>query len=65
MDDAQDVEASCKFLINRNRNTKTDETLIGKRIDRLRRVTDSWQVYRRTVLINQAILCAGNLSFFV
>jgi 3-phenylpropionate/cinnamic acid dioxygenase small subunit len=65
VDDAQDIEASCKFLVNRNRTTNTDETLIGKRVDRIRRVADGWQVYRRTVLINQAILCAGNLSFFV
>ena len=65
MQDAQDVEASCKFLINRNRTTNTEDTLIGKRVDRLRRNNDSWLIYRRTVYINQSVLRSNSLSFFV
>ncbi len=63
--DAQEVEASCKFLVYRNRNTQTEDTLIGKRTDRLRRAGDSWSIFRRTVYINQAVLTANSLSFFV
>jgi 3-phenylpropionate/cinnamic acid dioxygenase small subunit len=63
--DAREVEVSCKFLVNRNRNNDTDDTLIGKRADRLRRNGDSWQIARRTLYINQSVLLANNLSFFV
>ena len=65
VEDAQEVEVSCKFLVYRNRNTQTEDTLIGKRIDQLRRAGDSWSIFRRTVYINQAVLTANSLSFFV
>jgi 3-phenylpropionate/cinnamic acid dioxygenase small subunit len=65
VEDADDVEASCKFLINRNRTTNTEDMLIGKRVDRLRRNGDSWLIYRRTVYINQSVLRSNSLSFFV
>jgi len=63
--DAQDVEASSKFLINRNRTTEIDEVLIGRRVDRLRRVEGDWRIFLRTVFINQTVLRANSLSFFV
>jgi 3-phenylpropionate/cinnamic acid dioxygenase small subunit len=63
--DAREVEVSCKFLVNRNRNNDTEDTLIGKRADRLRRNGDSWLIVRRTLYINQSVLLANNLSFFV
>jgi 3-phenylpropionate/cinnamic acid dioxygenase small subunit len=62
---AREVEVSCKFLVNRNRNTDTEDTLIGRRADMLRRNGDSWLICRRTLYINQSVLLAGNLSFFV
>ena len=40
MTDAREVEVSCKFLVYRNRNTDTEDMLIGKRLDRLRRNGD-------------------------
>ncbi|AMN41597.1 3-phenylpropionate/cinnamic acid dioxygenase subunit beta [Rhodoplanes sp. Z2-YC6860] len=63
--DAREVEVSCKFLVYRNRNTDTEDTLIGRRADVLRRNGDSWLICRRTLYINQSVLLAGNLSFFV
>jgi 3-phenylpropionate/cinnamic acid dioxygenase small subunit len=65
VEDADDVEARCKFLINRNRTTNTEDMLIGKRVDRLRRSGDSWLIYKRTVYINQSVLRSNSLSFFV
>ena len=63
--DAREVEVSCKFLVYRNRNTNSEDMLIGKRIDRLRRNGKSWLICRRTLHINQSVLLANNLSFFV
>jgi 3-phenylpropionate/cinnamic acid dioxygenase small subunit len=65
VEDAQDVEVACKFLINRNRTADTEDTLIGKRVDRLRRNGESWLIYKRTVYINQSVLRSNSLSFFV
>jgi 3-phenylpropionate/cinnamic acid dioxygenase small subunit len=63
--EAKDVEVNCKFLINRNRTTETDEVLIGRRVDRLRRGVDNWLIYQRTIFINQTVLRVNSLSFFV
>lgn len=63
--DAQEVEASCKFLVHRNRNTSDQDTLIGKRIDGLRRNGDSWSIQRRTIYITQSVLLANSLSFLM
>lgn len=62
---AQEVEASCKFLIYRNRNADNQDTIIGKRVDRMRRAGDSWLIARRTVFLNQPVLLVNTLSFFV
>jgi 3-phenylpropionate/cinnamic acid dioxygenase small subunit len=63
--EVREVEVSCRFLVYRNRNTDTEDTLIGRRIDVLRRSGDTWLICRRTLYINQSVLLAGNLSFFV
>jgi 3-phenylpropionate/cinnamic acid dioxygenase small subunit len=63
--DAKQVDVNCKFLIYRNRNTDSEDTLIGKRSDSLRRSGDSWLIYRRTLFLNQSVLLANSLSFFV
>ncbi len=63
--EARDVEVNCKFLVNRNRTTETEEVLIGRRVDRLRKGETGWTIYHRTVLINQTVLRASSLSFFI
>lgn len=65
VEEAQNVEVSCKFLVNRNRNTDTEEYFVGRRVDLLRRDEETWLIYRRTVYINQTILRANSLSFFI
>ncbi|MCW5686010.1 MAG: 3-phenylpropionate/cinnamic acid dioxygenase subunit beta [Pseudolabrys sp.] len=62
---ANDVQVASKYIVNRNRTTETDDTLIGKRVDRLRLTDDGWLIYKRTVYINQTVLRANSLSFFV
>jgi 3-phenylpropionate/cinnamic acid dioxygenase small subunit len=63
--DAQEVEVSCKFLVHRNRNTSDQDMLIGKRVDALRRNGEAWSIHKRTIYITQPVLLANSLSFFV
>jgi 3-phenylpropionate/cinnamic acid dioxygenase small subunit len=60
-----EVEVSCRFLVYRNRVADETDFLVGRRRDRLRRVGDDWQVCRRTLLLDQSVLLAKNLSIFV
>ena len=46
-------------------NTDTEDTLIGKRVDRLKRNGESWLITKRTLYITQSVLLATNLSFIV
>jgi 3-phenylpropionate/cinnamic acid dioxygenase small subunit len=62
---AQEVEVSCRFLVYRHRNSDTEDTLIGRRVDRLRRAEGEWSLFERTIFINQTVLLANSLSFFV
>lgn len=65
-DGTQTVEASCKFLVYRNRNTDEEDTLVGKRVDTLRkRRGEGWQIAKRVAYVAQSVLLARNLSFFV
>jgi 3-phenylpropionate/cinnamic acid dioxygenase small subunit len=60
-----EVEVSCRFLVYRNRVADETDFLVGRRRDRLRKVGDDWQVCRRTLLLDQSVLLAKNLSIFV
>jgi 3-phenylpropionate/cinnamic acid dioxygenase small subunit len=62
---AENVEVNCKFLVYRNRNTDSEDTLIGRRTDHLKRNGSTWLIVRRTIYINQTVLLANNLSFFI
>jgi 3-phenylpropionate/cinnamic acid dioxygenase small subunit len=64
-ENAQEVEVACKFIVYRHRNSDTEDTLIGRRVDRLRRAGENWSIFMRTVYINQTVLLANSLSFFV
>lgn len=60
-----EVDVSCRFVVYRNRVADETDFLVGRRRDRLRRTDDGWQVCRRTLLLDQAVLLAKNLSVFV
>lgn len=61
----QEVEVSCRFLVYRNRNADEEDTLIGRRVDSLRRAGDNWLIFRRALYINQSVLLARSLSFLI
>jgi len=64
-EDASEVEVKCKFLTNRNRNADQDDILVGRRVDFLRRNEKTWSIAHRTIYLNQSVVLANNLSFFL
>ncbi|PXY24525.1 3-phenylpropionate dioxygenase [Prauserella flavalba] len=63
--DLPEVEISGRFLVYRNRVSDETDILVGRRRDVLRRAGDDWKVVRRTLLLDQSVLLAKNLSIFI
>jgi 3-phenylpropionate/cinnamic acid dioxygenase small subunit len=60
-----EVDVRCRFLVYRNRVETETDVLVGKREDVLRRVDDGWKIARRMVILDQSVLLAKNLTFFI
>jgi 3-phenylpropionate/cinnamic acid dioxygenase small subunit len=60
-----EVAVRCRFLVYRNRVETETDILVGKREDVLRRVDGSWRIARRMVILDQSVLLAKNLTFFI
>jgi 3-phenylpropionate/cinnamic acid dioxygenase small subunit len=61
-----DYEVTCAFLVHRNRSERQTDLFAGERIDGLRRTSTpaGFEIFSRTILLDQATLLANNLSFF-
>ena len=55
----------CRFLIYRNRVETETDLLVGKREDVLRREDGRWRIARRKIVLDQSVLLAKNLTFFI
>jgi 3-phenylpropionate/cinnamic acid dioxygenase small subunit len=64
LDDPQEVEARCRFLVYQNRVEYETYTFVGKRTDLIRRTAAGWRIARREILLDQNVLLAKNLSTF-
>ncbi|MGA0604463.1 3-phenylpropionate/cinnamic acid dioxygenase subunit beta [Phenylobacterium sp. VNQ135] len=64
LSDGQEVEVKSGFLVHRNRLETETDFLAGRRVDLLRRSGDSFLIARRTIIIDQSVLLAKNLTFF-
>jgi 3-phenylpropionate/cinnamic acid dioxygenase small subunit len=60
-----EVSVRCRFLVYRNRVETETDILVGKREDVLRRVNGGWKIARRMVVLDQSVLLAKNLTFFI
>lgn len=64
-----EVGVKSRFLVYRNRVETETDLLVGKREDLLRRVAPSeggsWRIARRKVILDQSVLLAKNLTFFL
>ena len=60
-----EVSVKCRFLVYRNRMETETDVLVGKREDVLRRVDGHWKIARRMIVLDQSVLLAKNLTFFI
>lgn len=60
-----EIEVSSRFLVYRNRVSDETDILVGRRTDVLREDGGDWKIARRTLLLDQSVLTAKNLSIFV
>ena len=60
-----EVAVKSRFLVYRNRVETETDLLVGKREDLLRRVDGRWRIARRKVILDQSVLLAKNLTFFI
>ncbi|HMH75464.1 MAG TPA: aromatic-ring-hydroxylating dioxygenase subunit beta, partial [Candidatus Udaeobacter sp.] len=59
------IAVKSRFLVYRNRVETETDLLVGKREDLLRRVDGCWRIARRKVILDQSVLLAKNLTFFL
>ena len=59
-----EVTVKSRFLVYRNRVETETDLLAGKREDVLQRVDGNWKIARRTIILDQNVLLAKNLTVF-
>ena len=64
-DDGNAIEAHANFIVYRTRMEKDEDMFVGTRQDMLRRAGDTFKIARRTIILDQAVLAAKNISVFI
>lgn len=64
-DSAVEIEARSNFLVYRTRMEKDEDIFVGTRRDILRSIDDNVKIARRTIILDQAVLRAKNISIFL
>jgi 3-phenylpropionate/cinnamic acid dioxygenase small subunit len=64
-DNGEELEVRSNFLVYRTRMETDKDTFVGTRHDILRRVDGRLKIARRTILLDQAVLDAKNISVFL
>jgi 3-phenylpropionate/cinnamic acid dioxygenase small subunit len=64
-DDGVEIDVQSNFMVYRTRMEKDEDFFVGTRTDILRRVDDKLRIARRTILVDQAVLTAKNISIFL
>jgi biphenyl 2,3-dioxygenase subunit beta len=64
-DDGRKIEAHSNFVVYRTRMEKDQDLFVGTRMDILRRIDGGLKIARRTILLDQAVLGAKNISIFL
>ena len=62
--DGSELDVESRFLVYRNRVEDETDVFVGKREDRLRRTPEGWRIAARTILLDQSVLLAKNLTLF-
>jgi biphenyl 2,3-dioxygenase beta subunit len=64
-DDGNEIEVHSNFMLYRTRMESDKDIFVGTRQDLLRRVNGSFKIARRTIILDQAVLDAKNISVFL
>jgi len=64
-DDGNEIASNSNFLVYRTRMESDKDLFVGERQDILRRVGASFEIARRTIILDQAVLDAKNISVFL
>jgi 3-phenylpropionate/cinnamic acid dioxygenase small subunit len=64
-DDGREIEVHSNFLVYRTRMENDQDMFVGERQDVLRRVDGSFKIAKRTIILDQAVLTAKNISVFL
>jgi 3-phenylpropionate/cinnamic acid dioxygenase small subunit len=64
-DDGVELEVHSNFMVYRTRMEKDQDIFVGTRRDVLRRANGAMKIARRTIILDQAVLGAKNISIFL
>jgi 3-phenylpropionate/cinnamic acid dioxygenase small subunit len=64
-DDGVEIEVHSNFMVYRTRMERDEDIFVGTRKDVLRRFNDDVKIARRTIILDQAVLRAKNISIFL
>ena len=64
-DDGEAIEVHSNFLVYRTRMETDKDMFVGTRQDILRRADGGFNIARRTIILDQAVLDAKNISVFL
>jgi biphenyl 2,3-dioxygenase beta subunit len=64
-DDGREIEVQSNFIVYRTRMERDEDFFVGTRTDILRRVNGDFKIARRTIILDQAVLGAKNISVFL
>ena len=63
-DATSELKVYSNFFVYRNRSETEQDFYVGARQDVLRRADGGWQIARRRIILDQAVLLAKNVSIF-
>ena len=64
-DDGNEIEVHSNFIVYRTRLETDQDMFIGERQDVLRRVDNGFKIAKRTIILDQSVLTAKNISVFM
>jgi biphenyl 2,3-dioxygenase subunit beta len=64
-DNGIELEVHSNFLVYRTRMETDQDIFVGTKRDILRRTNDSFKIAKRTIILDQAVLSAKNISVFL
>ena len=64
-DDDSEIEVHANFLVYRTRMETDQDIFVGMRQDVLRRINGGFKIAKRTIILDQAVLRAKNISVFL